>query len=71
MIRNKIFWLTVHCHHSELVSVAWLQALHHDRVLVKLVLSLEPRGLLQFPEKRVVIRYVHCVPFSDDLFISF
>ena len=71
MIRNNILQLTVHRHDSELVSVARLQALHHDRVLVELVLSLEPRGLLQFPKNGDFIRYVYCVPFSDDLFISF
>ena len=42
--------LTVHSHDSELVSVTRLQALHYYRVLVELVLSLEPGGILQFPE---------------------
>ena len=42
--------LTVDRDDPELVGVAGLESLHHDRVLVELVLSLDPGRLLQFPE---------------------
>ena len=42
--------LTVDRDDPELVGVAGLEPLHHDGVLVELVLSLDPGRLLQFPE---------------------
>ena len=42
--------LTVNCHHPELVGEAGLQSPHYDRVLIQLILRLDPLSLLLLPE---------------------